>query len=170
MKPTIFRINSPYSGQLAILARPRGNEWLSDEMAALSKAGVDVIVSLLEDNENFELGLQDETACAREHGITFVSFPIRDYGVPRSEKDAEKLIHGLVDYLTRGKTVGVHCRQGIGRSSLIVACLLNQTIEDTDECFHRIQLARGTAVPDTIEQREWVRAFAKTLTEQTVNR
>lgn len=34
--------------QLAIVPRPRGDDWLDDEMVALREAGIDVVVSMLE--------------------------------------------------------------------------------------------------------------------------
>jgi hypothetical protein len=56
---------SPYwidagSCRLAILPRPRGYDWLSDDIAAAHRAGVDVIVSALTESESQELGLSEE--------------------------------------------------------------------------------------------------------------
>jgi len=42
------------------MARPRGNEWLEDEILSLKRQDVQVIVSLLERNEVYELGLEKE--------------------------------------------------------------------------------------------------------------
>ena len=82
LKPTIYWIDGRWSGKLAILARPRGNDWLEDEINALAESGVDVLVSLLTNEENQELGLNQEAQIARRRGLTFVSFPVADYDVP----------------------------------------------------------------------------------------
>ena len=84
MKPDIYWIKGAWSGRLAILARPRGNDWLADEIAGWQTSGVEVVVSLLTDEENAELGLSDEADVAQRNGLTFISYPINDYSVPSS--------------------------------------------------------------------------------------
>jgi protein-tyrosine phosphatase len=61
--------------------------------------------------------------------------------------------------LAEGKAVGVHCRAGIGRSSLIAAALLIQNGVSPETAFLTIQEARGCPVPDTVEQRNWVERY-----------
>jgi protein-tyrosine phosphatase len=58
--------------------------------------------------------------------------------------------------LESGKNVAVHCRAGIGRSSIVVGSLLVAAGVEPEEAFRRIEKARGRPVPDTAEQREWV--------------
>jgi hypothetical protein len=43
----MFPIARSGLGQLSTMARPRGNDWLSEEMSALRVAGVDVLVSMI---------------------------------------------------------------------------------------------------------------------------
>ena len=169
MRPTIHTIGGHWPGKLLILSRPRGNEWLEDELQGLAQAGVDVMVSLLTDHENHELGLEQEFLVAESKSLDFISFPITDYGVPESQQEVFELVLTLDEFLSQGKTVGIHCRQGIGRSSLITACLLCLSNDDVDQCFKKIAHARGTNVPDTEEQKEWVRTFAHAITSQTIN-
>ena len=61
-------INGRWKGQLAIVARPRGNEWLEDEVRSWRESGVDVIVSLLTSDENTELGLTEEGKTVENQG------------------------------------------------------------------------------------------------------
>lgn len=56
----------------------------------------------------------------------------------------------------------MHCRAGIGRSSLIAACIIASHDLDIDEAFRRIAATRGVAVPDTEDQAAWARIFATT--------
>ena len=83
-----------------------------------------------------------------------------DYGVPESPNAVQAFVEELEGLLVDGKSVAIHCRQGIGRSSLIAACLLSSHC-DVDDSFKRISAARGTRVPDTEAQTQWVRSFAK---------
>jgi protein-tyrosine phosphatase len=69
---------------------------------------------------------------------------------------ATTLIHNLDEHLARGEKVTVHCRQGIGRSALIAASLLVASGVDPKRAFERVAAARGSSVPDTAEQEQWV--------------
>ena len=53
-------INGQWPGRLAILARPRGGEWLQDEVVSWAHSRLQVIVSLLTVDEANELELTDE--------------------------------------------------------------------------------------------------------------
>jgi protein-tyrosine phosphatase len=160
MKPTVYWIKGSWPGRLAILARPRGEDWLTDEVAGWRDAGLDVVVSLLTPAEDSELGLSDEARIVRQQGLTFINFPISDYSVPTSKGQTQKLARELEERLSDGNYIGIHCRQGIGRSSLVAACVLVTTGESSETAFQQIQNARGLKVPDTAEQKEWVASFA----------
>jgi len=160
VKPDVYWINGPWPGKLAILARPRGADWLEDEVAGWKDAGLDVVVSLLTHGEDSELGLIGEREFVQEHGLTFISFPIADYSVPTSTKELQQLVSRLQQSLTLGHSVGIHCRQGIGRSSLVAACVLVRSGQSPVNAFQHISTARGRSVPDTLEQKEWVTVFA----------
>lgn len=62
-----------------------------------------------------------------------------------------------------GKKIGLHCRQGLGRSPLIAACLLVRGGVAPEMAWEIIGAARGTTVPETSEQREWLNRFAEEL-------
>jgi len=160
MKPDVYWIEGPWPGKLAILARPRGEDWLEDEVVGWKNSGVNVVVSLLTRDEDYELGLVDECRLAERHGLTFISFPIPDYSVPTSTGELRQVVSKLEESLKRGENVGVHCRQGIGRSSLVAACVLVASGESPSTAFENITSARGRPVPDTPEQKNWVTAFA----------
>ena len=141
------------------MARPRGGEWLADEIAGLRAAGVDIVVSLLEPAEVEELGLAEEPTLCSAQEIQFVSFPIADRGVPGSTTAVTSLSNYLSSALTAGRSIVVHCRAGIGRSSLAAACIMTCMGSNCDDAFEAIGSARGLSVPDTDEQRRWVAAF-----------
>ena len=79
---TVFWVNPGANGRLAIVPRPRGNEWLRDDLTALRRNGIDILVSLLTRAEAAHLGLEFEQAMCEAAGIEFRSFPIPDHSVP----------------------------------------------------------------------------------------
>jgi protein-tyrosine phosphatase len=149
------------NGRLAIMARPRAGEWLHDEISGWATEDIDVVVNLLEREEVLELKLEAEGELCSEKGIEFVSFPIHDRGVPASIPKTLELVQRLVAKIEDGQSVAIHCRAGIGRSALIAACVLVCNGIEIEKVFDLIAAARGVKVPDTDEQVEWLRHFAK---------
>ena len=168
--PKLYWIKSPGTGRLAISARPRGGEWLEDEVEGWREQGVDVLVSLLTPSENEELGLKDEGRVTKAKGLRFNSFPIEDRNVPRSAAKLQEFAAQLGADIQQGRNVAVHCRQGIGRSSLVSAAVLLLLGEDLDEALSSIQNARGLDVPETVEQRSWLEQFARTHESESLAR
>lgn len=162
LEPKLYWIANSSPGRLAISARPRGGDWLEDEIAGWRKQGIDIVVSLLTPSENEELDLKDESGFSKAKGIRFVSFPIEDRGVPPSSAKVEQLVAQLGSEIQQGKNIAVHCRQGIGRSSLVSAALLISAGEDVEQALKAISKARGLEVPETVEQRRWLEQFART--------
>jgi hypothetical protein len=159
MRPQVYWIDLPMAGRLAIMARPRAGDWLDDEISGWRFQGIDTVITLLEEEEVSELGLQREAGLCRELGMELLSFPIPDRGVPESLRDAVGLAQALSIRIGEGRAVAVHCRAGIGRSSLIAACTLVCLGFDPAAAFVMISEARGVRVPDTEGQRDWVTAF-----------
>lgn len=160
MKTEAFWIDGPWKGRLAIVTRPRGGDWLVDEIRGWRDAGIHVVVSMLTDSEMAELDLSHEPSLAREHGVEVKRLPIPDRGLP-SRDEFDGVVVDVLALLRQGRTVAVHCRQGIGRSSVLAASTLVAEGVDPDEAFSTIESARGRPVPDTDDQREWVHDFAR---------
>jgi len=163
MKAELYWIEGLRRGRLAIMPRPRSNDWLRDELASWHQVGVQLLVSLLCGEEVEELELADEATLALEVGLRFLSFPIPDRGVPESKEAFLKLIGDLSRDLAGGTGVGIHCRAGLGRSALVAACLLVKAGQAPAAAFAAISRARGLPVPDTDEQAEWVQSLAARL-------
>lgn len=156
MTRDLFWIPGNGPGRLAIALRPRGGDWLEDEARAWHRSGVDVVVSLLEPEEEAQLNLAGEREAAERNGIHFVSFPVVDRGVPSSVHATVSLLRSITNALESGKTVAVHCRQGIGRSGMIAAAVLMSTGSTPDAAIDAVTTARGLTVPETPEQVRWL--------------
>ncbi len=168
MATRVFWIESPWKGRLAIVPRPRGGDWLDDEVSGWREAGIDIVVSLLTPEEAVEFALEKEGEACKAHGIRFVSFPIPDQEIPLSKQAATVLLSDLEQALVEGKTVAVHCRQSVGRSALIAAALLVATGEKSSVAFEKVRQARGCKVPETAEQERWVADYASELAASSV--
>lgn len=157
MKPDLFPVAVP-SGALAIVARPRGGDWLQDEMRALREARIDILVSALTEEEERELELIAEERFAAEAGMTFRRLRIPDRDAPAEEMTtiAVEFLRELAGDLRRGSSIAAHCRMGLGRSAMIVASLLILTGTEADDAFTAVAKSRGFSVPDTAAQRKWV--------------
>ena len=151
-----YWIETGIPAKLAIMPRPRGGDWLEDDIRLLRREGTDVLVSLLTPDEDIELALEHERAACDGHGIRFRSFPIPDRDVPTSTEAFLKFLDTLHSDLLQGRSIVAHCRAGIGRSSLLLAALLRREGLSTDDAFRRITHARGMLVPDTPDQLRWV--------------
>jgi protein-tyrosine phosphatase len=167
MRAKVYWIPGSWRGKLGIVLRPRGGDWLEDEVRSWRDAGLNVIVSSLTPEETAEFELGQEEAHCRAQGILFRSFPIPDRGLPMSREAVLALVEGLEQSLEAGKSVAVHCRQGIGRSALLVSALLVSAGVVPAQALQTVEKARGCPVPDTPEQSQWVADFASALSSLT---
>jgi hypothetical protein len=62
MRPDIYNIKSIGKGSLSVMAKPVSGEWIKDEFKVIANRGINLIVSLLEEQESKEVGLADEQA------------------------------------------------------------------------------------------------------------
>ena len=159
MNPDLFWIPGPWAGRLAVMTRPRGGDWLEDEVAGWKRVGIDLVVSLLEADEANQLELAAEDTTAGSRGIRFMSFPIPDRGVPASLPDAVELLREIANALREGRNVAVHCRQGIGRSGMIASGVLVVSGAEPRKAIEAVSAARGQNVPETSKQLRWIQSL-----------
>jgi protein-tyrosine phosphatase len=156
LKSEIHWVSGPWPGKLALAARPRGGDWLEDEITRWQRADIQTVFSLLTPEEEADLDITQEARTAQAHGMTFLSFPIPDRHVPESISQLTTALAQLDAELTAGRNVVLHCRQGIGRTGLVAACLLISKGLDAETAIQRLSEARKAAVPETQEQRRWI--------------
>ena len=146
------------TAKLGIMARPRGDDWLVDEIANLKKQNVRLLISLLEAEEINELRLRQQETVCKGNDIEFINFPIADRDIPKIDDKTDWLIEYLTDKHKAGVSIVIHCRMGIGRSSIIAAAVLLQAGLKADKIITDISKIRGLKVPDTDKQLQWLKA------------
>ena len=148
---------------LAIVLRPEGGKHLLGELQRVRKAGIQTIVSLLEEDEADWLGLAEEGPLAASVGMRFLNYPIPDRNIPPDAAGFRALVAGLASSLRGGERIGVHCRGCIGRATVTAACTLIHLGWRPSEALAAIEKAREYPVPDTDEQLSWILAYRAEL-------
>jgi len=161
----LYWIGGPWPGKLAISSRPRGGDWLDDELRHLRDAGVTAVLSLLTGEEEQELDLTAERELAERAGLVYLSVPIPDRQVPESPSEVAAVLDRVDAILYSANGALIHCRQGIGRAGMLAACLLVMKGQTPEAAVRTVERARGVAIPETREQRRWIDLFASGLTQ-----
>jgi protein-tyrosine phosphatase len=156
----IFWIKGNPPAPLAIVLRPRGDDWLEEDLLKLKQGGIETVVSMLEEDEAVLLALVEESVLAEKIGLQFLSFPIPDTQVPPDIVAFRGFVAGLANRLRAGERIGVHCRGSIGRSTVTAACVLIHLGWPPKTALASIASARGLAVPDTQEQEDWILSYS----------
>lgn len=151
----IYWINQFSNGKLGMMARPKGNDWLEDEIKKLQLFNVNCVVSLLENHEIEDLDIEQEEKLCQKYGIQYINYPIPDRNIP-DEKSYLRLISEIDNQLKSGQKIVVHCRMGIGRTSVICAGILIKNGIKSNEVFDILSEIRTLKVPDTQEQYDWI--------------
>lgn len=157
----LYTVQKLPAGRLSIMPHPRGGDYLAAEMRELYLEGVDILVSALTPGEVSELALQNEAQVCQEQGMTYRSYPIPDHSVPPWSPETMALFEDLKTALERGKHVTVHCWMGLGRSALVAASVLVLSGFTPEKACKLLSATRGYHVPETVEQRDWVRALPR---------
>jgi protein-tyrosine phosphatase len=124
--------------------------------------GIEVVVTLLEDEEMEWMGIGDLGGQVERRGMEWLWFPIEDLGVPPGEQFLEFLgfAGGVIERLEAGRGVAVHCRGGLGRAGMVGACLLGLKGIEAREAIRCVRRARGESAVEMPGQEEYVEEVA----------
>ena len=134
-------------------------EALPDALNRLKDTGASTLVTLLSNEELDQLGVSDLGTVATDLGLHWAQLPIEDDCAPEAPFEQAFTIQGdaLLQRLTAGETLVIHCRGGTGRTGLMAAILLLNAGMDGAEVRSRIQSVRPKAL--TIEtQLAWLKS------------
>lgn len=128
----------------------------------LFEAGIDCFVDLTR---------PEEATAYREAlppGTAYFNRPIPDHGLPAEPAHTRAILAYLREALDSGRRVYLHCRAGIGRTGMVVGCLLAEQVggEEALAQLNRLwrqsgRAAQWSTIPETPEQTEYVRAWAR---------
>ncbi len=124
--------------------------------------GVTHLVSLIENHELREYSINELYPAAKERGITVERFPIRDVDVPPDLETVATLVARVRQWADQGHTVAIQCIGGLGRTGTIAGCILvDYGLEPRQALATVRRVRRDDRAPETPEQREFVRRFAR---------
>jgi protein-tyrosine phosphatase len=157
--PEPYWIPTDTTGRLAIVARPRGGDWLEVDVKHWKRSGLHRIVSLLEPAEAEDLELANEAEILEEESLEPVSLSIPDRGIPGDADAFADAVAETAAALQAGTNIGIHCRQSVGRAGLFASSILVALGASSSEAIRRVSAARGVAVPETAAQAQWLARF-----------
>lgn len=157
MHPSIFKVSQIGEGILYIMPRP-SSDWILEDATYFASKGINTVVSLLENHEARELGLEKEKEVLMSLGIDFINYPIKDRDLPK-QGDFVDFVHSLHVRLLQGNHIAVHCRAGIGRAGIVTSCILKLNGHNSEEAIRLVSIARGVTIPDTNQQIDYINNF-----------
>lgn len=149
---------------LSIAPGKKDNRWNRDldvDLEIIKSNNIHVIVCLLEWSEMRMLSLTDYPRKAQEKGLLFYHMPIKDRGVT-NQKELSTLVPILVQHLSSGHNVLIHCRGGLGRAGTICGCCLGHFGYQGTNAIDAVRAQRPGAI-QTTKQEDSVIQYCRSL-------
>jgi protein-tyrosine phosphatase len=144
------------SGNLSIMPHPPGHDQLRAATHDIRALPTQHLVSLLTSEEITRLGLNAEAELFEALGGQFQNFSIPDRGIPNHAHDFLVLGGILLDALTAGEGVLIHCWGGVGRSGLLACSILCLSGVAPRGAIDTVTTSRGLTSPETQVQRDFL--------------
>lgn len=131
---------------------------LASDIATIRDWPADVLVSLVEDHEFARLGVPRFAEEVRRSGLVWHHVPIADMQIPGGHFDHAWLAARpvVMNALSGGGRVVLHCAAGLGRTGMIAAKLLMALGVEGGDAVAQVRRARPGTI-ETAEQERFVR-------------
>jgi protein-tyrosine phosphatase len=128
-----------------------GRQSLRNDLENLYADGVRCLVSLEKPPGMVE-------AIASELAIEWHFFPVPDFGIPQNSSEFSTLIDFIIKTFESGKPVCVHCHAGVGRTGLVLSCVVGKCFSlNATKAIAAVRKTR--AAIDTQEQEQFVSSY-----------
>lgn len=154
--------NQIYAGEYP---RNKDEESSRVKLQQFESFGITHFIDLTEEGE---LAPYDEMLY---NGATYQRFPIRDVSVPKSMDEVRKLVKRIIKIVSKNPEakVYIHYWGGVGRTGLIVGCLLgelcelsyDETMAKLEQLFSACPKSAYRDTPETTEQRDFIAKFIR---------
>lgn len=119
----------------------------------LKENGIDVIVSVLE-----KLPRNFLEQC-KSNNIENLHFSIVDYNVPKDINAYSNFINEIINRMQNGKKVMVHCKAGVGRTGLTLACIVGRIHKlNAEKAIEAVRSIRPYSI-ESMKQIQFVQMF-----------
>lgn len=158
--------NNIYAGEYP---RNKDDESSCAKLKQFERFGITHFVDLTEEGElqPYELFLYK--------GARYLRFPIKDVSIPLSTASVRSLVAKIVKTIKQNPKakVYIHCWGGVGRTGLVVGCLLgelyrknyDETLKKLDELFSACPKSARRNTPETAEQYQFIARYIQELKE-----
>ncbi|WFB34447.1 CinA family nicotinamide mononucleotide deamidase-related protein [Kiritimatiellota bacterium B12222] len=150
-------------GELYVSPMPYGRYDSDRVFRFFKQEEIQRAVILLSDSEIKKRCKKDLKKLYKKHKIAVTQFPMIDFLQP-GHGDMDQLIPDIAQRLRDGERIVVHCHAGVGRSSVVIACLVaviqHTSIEDSIE---HVKSHMETNI--TVDQKRFIAGWIERLYE-----